>query len=138
MGNDSALDLDFIAGSTPLLRNSGFRKAKSIASVDGVAVLHQPLLPATMEHQPSLSASVSPTAAATSHPPNALSRVLANTIGQLGHWGHAGQATLCPWESRRLVSSYVLQGICSTFVVTANTADTAAHPLTPRAAAAPT
>jgi len=84
-----------------------------------------------MEHRPLLSVSVSPTAAATSHPPNALSRMLVNTVGWLSHWGHTGWATLCPWESRHLVLSYVLQGICSTFVVTANTADTAAHPLTP-------
>lgn|SRR5260221_642994 len=48
-GNDEVL----------LLGNSGFGKAKSIASTDGVAVLQQPLHRAIMEDQPSLSASVS-------------------------------------------------------------------------------
>jgi len=81
--------LDFIAGFTPLLGNSGFGKAKGIASVDGVAVLQQPLHRAAMEHRPSLSASVSPTAAPPSHPPNALSRALANTVGRLGRWKRA-------------------------------------------------
>src|SRR5260221_8105691 len=78
-GNDEVL----------LLGNSGFGKAKGIASTDGVAVLQQPLHRAIMEHQPSLSASVSPTAAATSHPPNALSHALANTVGRLGRWKRA-------------------------------------------------
>ena len=72
-----------------LLGNSGFGKAKGITSTDGVAVLQQPLHRAIMEHQPSLSASVSPTAAATSHPPNTLSRALANTVGRLGRWKRA-------------------------------------------------
>jgi GDP/GTP exchange factor required for growth at low temperature len=89
LGNDEVLDLDFIAEPTPLLENSGFGRAKSVASADGVAVLQQPLHRAIMEHRPSLSASVSPTAAAPSHPPNALSRALANTVGRLGRWKRA-------------------------------------------------
>ena len=88
-GNDEVLDLDFIAEPTPLLGNSGFGKAKSVASADGVPVLQQPLHRAIMEHRPSLSASVSPTAATPSHPPSALSRALANTVGRLGRWKRA-------------------------------------------------
>lgn len=88
-GNDEDLDLDFIAEPTPLLGNSGFGKAKGVASADGVAVLQQPLHRAIMEHRPSLSASVSPTAAVTPHPPSALSRALANTVGRLGRWKRA-------------------------------------------------
>ena len=88
-GNDEDLDLDFVAEPTPLLGNSGFGKAKGVANADGVAVLQQPLHRAIMEHRPSLSASVSPTAAATPHPPNALSRALANTVGRLGRWKRA-------------------------------------------------
>lgn len=88
-GNDEDLDLDFIAEPTPLLGNSGFGKAKGIVSSDGVAVLQQPLHRAIMEHRPSLSASVSATAVATVHPPSALSRALANTVGRLGRWKRA-------------------------------------------------
>ena len=126
-GNDEVIDLDFIAGFTPLLGNSGFRKAKGIASVDGVAVLQQPLHRAAMEHRPSLSASVFPTAATASHTPNSLPRALANAVGQLGRWKRAlnpesrragNPVSTTPQESRRLVCwSYVPKGICSTFVV---------------------
>lgn len=83
------MDLDFIAEPTPLLGNSGFGKTKGVTGADGVPVLQQPLHRAIMEHRPSLSASVSPTAAFPAHPPNALSRAFANTVGRLGRWKRA-------------------------------------------------
>ena len=90
--NDEDLDLDFIAEPTPLLGgSSGFGKAKGVAGAgaDGAAVIQQPLHRAILEHRPSLSASVSPTAAFHPHPSNALSRALANTVGRLGRWKRA-------------------------------------------------
>jgi Gdp/GTP exchange factor required for growth at low temperatures len=81
--------LDFIAEPTPLLGNSGFGKTKGVTGADGVPVLQQPLHRAIMEHRPSLSASVSPTAAFPAHPPSALSRAFANTVGRLGRWKRA-------------------------------------------------
>jgi GDP/GTP exchange factor required for growth at low temperature len=89
MGNDDDLDLDFIAEPVPLLGSSVFGKAKGIAGADGVPVIQQPLHRAIMEHRPSLSVNVSPTAALSAHPPNALSRAFANTVGRLGRWKRA-------------------------------------------------
>ena len=87
--NDEVLDLDFIAEPTSLIGNSGFGKAKSAAGADGAAVIQQPLHRAILEHRPSLSASVSPTAMISAHHPSALSRALANTVGRLGRWKRA-------------------------------------------------
>jgi GDP/GTP exchange factor required for growth at low temperature len=87
--NDEDLDLDFIAEPTSLMGNSGFGKAKCAAGADGVAVIQQPLHRAILEHRPSLSASVSPTAMISAHHPSALSRALANTVGRLGRWKRA-------------------------------------------------
>jgi GDP/GTP exchange factor required for growth at low temperature len=87
--NDEELDLDFIAEPTSLIGNSGFGKAKSAAGTDGTAVIQQPLHRAILEHRPSLSASVSPTAMNSAHHPSALSRALANTVGRLGRWKRA-------------------------------------------------
>lgn len=87
--NDEDLDLDFIAEPTSLIGNSGFGKAKSAAGADGAAMIQQPLHRAILEHRPSLSASVSPTAMISAHHPSALSRALANTVGRLGRWKRA-------------------------------------------------
>ena len=87
-GNDEDLDLDFIAEPSQL-NNAGFGKAKGSASADGTAVIQQPLHRAIMEHRPSLSANVSPTPAHLAHPPNALSRAFASTMGRLGRWKRA-------------------------------------------------
>ena len=87
--NDEDLDLDFIAEPTSLIGNSGFGKAKSAAGADGATVIQQPLHRAILEHRPSLSASVSPTAVISAHHPSALSRALANTVGRLGRWRRA-------------------------------------------------
>ncbi|KAI0298477.1 hypothetical protein B0F90DRAFT_1732791 [Multifurca ochricompacta] len=87
--NDEDLDLDFIAEPSALLGTSGFIKAKGVIGADGAAMIQQPLHRAILEHRPSLSASVSPTASLPSHPPNALSRALANTMGRLGRWKRA-------------------------------------------------
>jgi GDP/GTP exchange factor required for growth at low temperature len=87
--NDEDLDLDFIAEPTSLIGNSGFGKAKCATGADGAAVIQQPLHRAILEHRPSLSASVSPTAMISAHHPSALSRALANTVGRLGRWKRA-------------------------------------------------
>ncbi len=87
--NDENLDLDFVAEPTSLIGGSGFGKAKGSAGADGAAVIQQPLHRAILEHRPSLSASVSPTAVISAHHPNALSRALANTVGRLGRWKRA-------------------------------------------------
>jgi GDP/GTP exchange factor required for growth at low temperature len=87
--NDEDLDLDFIAEPTSLMGNSGFGKAKCAVGADGAAVIQQPLHRAILEHRPSLSASVSPTAMISAHHPSALSRALANTVGRLGRWKRA-------------------------------------------------
>jgi GDP/GTP exchange factor required for growth at low temperature len=87
--NDEDLDLDFIAEPTSLIGNLGFGKAKNAAGADGAAVIQQPLHRAILEHRPSLSASVSPTAMISTHHPSALSRALANTVGRLGRWKRA-------------------------------------------------
>jgi Gdp/GTP exchange factor required for growth at low temperatures len=87
--NDDDLDLDFIAEPTSLIGNPGFGKAKSATGADGAAVIQQPLHRAILEHRPSLSASVSPTAMISAHHPSALSRALANTVGRLGRWKRA-------------------------------------------------
>ena len=87
--NDEDLDLDFIAEPTSLMGNSGFGKAKCATGADGAAVIQQPLHRAILEHRPSLSANVSPTAMISAHHPSALSRALANTVGRLGRWKRA-------------------------------------------------
>ena len=87
--NDEELDLDFIAEPTSLIGNSGFGKTKGAAGADGATVIQQPLHRAILEHRPSLSASVSPTAMISAHHPSALSRALANTVGRLGRWKRA-------------------------------------------------
>ena len=88
-GHDEDLDLDFIAEPTSLSGSLGFGKAKSVTGADGASVIQQPLHRAILEHRPSLSASVAPTAAFPSHHPSALSRALANTVGRLGRWKRA-------------------------------------------------
>jgi Gdp/GTP exchange factor required for growth at low temperatures len=89
-GIDEDLDLDFIAEPAPLLGTPGFGKAKGVVSADGAAVIQQPLHRAILEHRPSLQASVSPTTVTLpAHPPNALSRALASTMGRLGRWKRA-------------------------------------------------
>lgn len=88
-GNDEDLDLDFIAEPAPLLGTSGFGKAKGVTGADRTAAIQQPLHRAILEHRPSLSANVSPTTAPPVHPPNALSRALASTMGRLGRWKRA-------------------------------------------------
>ena len=87
--NDEDLDLDFIAEPTSLMGNTSFGKAKCAAGADGTAMIQQPLHRAILEHRPSLSASVSPTAIISAHHPSALSRALANTVGRLGRWKRA-------------------------------------------------
>jgi Gdp/GTP exchange factor required for growth at low temperatures len=87
--NDEDLDLDFVAEPTSLMGNSAFGKAKCATGADGAAVIQQPLHRAILEHRPSLSASVSPTAIISAHHPSALSRALANTVGRLGRWKRA-------------------------------------------------
>lgn len=87
--NDEDLDLDFIAEPTSLMGNTSFGKAKCAAGADGAAMIQQPLHRAILEHRPSLSASVSPTAIISAHHPSALSRALANTVGRLGRWKRA-------------------------------------------------
>ena len=88
-GHDEDLDLDFIAEPTSQSGSLGFGKAKSVTGADGASVIQQPLHRAILEHRPSLSASVAPTAAFSSHHPSALSRALANTVGRLGRWKRA-------------------------------------------------
>lgn len=88
-GADEDLDLDFIAEPTSLSANLGFGKAKGVTGADGASVIQQPLHRAILEHRPSLSASVAPTAAFPAHHPSALSRALANTVGRLGRWKRA-------------------------------------------------
>ena len=88
-GADEDLDLDFIAEPTSLSGNLGFGKAKGATGADGASVIQQPLHRAILEHRPSLSASVAPTAAFPAHHPSALSRALANTVGRLGRWKRA-------------------------------------------------
>jgi hypothetical protein len=89
LGNKEDLDLDFIGEPTLLLRNSGFRKAKNIASTNSIAVLQQLLHQAIIEHQLSLSVSVSPTAAPSHHLPTisclAHSQIL-SVVSVVGCW----------------------------------------------------